>query len=302
MAGVHAWRAVPLLFYALAAACGGSEQAERQAEVARRAAAQRERWRAEARARLVSADPHAAQSDLITLCTAAGPQVDVPAQTRDRCAAAFAARAGEKLDASNVIGARADVRTAQSWSSAPAALQRVATRIAALDEATRKRAIAAAAAEERRARASVAKMRRSTDEIEGTTWYYDPSTPRYTNHNSFHLYFGKKPDSAPWLRFRIQYEADDWLFINSFVVVADGRRFDTPSAKFERDNADGRIWEWYDESPSADDLEMINAVIHSRKAVLRLEGDKYRNDRAITSREKAALQSVLNAFRAVGGS
>jgi len=104
---------------------------------------------------------------------------------------------------------------------------------------------------------AVSKMRKNVDEMEGITWYRDKSTPKYTNKKSIHLYFGNKSGSRPWLRMRLQYAANDWLFIRSFFVVADGQRFDKNHAEFERDNGSGGIWEWYDESTNAQDIAMI---------------------------------------------
>lgn len=156
------------------------------------------------------------------------------------------------------------------------------------------------AAEEKRIAASVSRMRTKVDKIDGVTWYHDRSTPRYANYNSFHLYLGKRANSSPSIRLRVQYNADDWLFIESFLVVADGNRFEYGPADFERDN-DSEIWEWYDEPATSRDLNMIKAVIASRDAVIRFNGRQYRKDRTITSTQKKALQNVLDAYEALGG-
>ena len=63
-------------------------------------------------------------------------------------------------------------------------------------------------AEKRRRQTALANMRKKVDEMEGTTWYRDKISPRYTNCNGFFLYFGKKGESTPWLRWRIQYHSE----------------------------------------------------------------------------------------------
>lgn len=78
------------------------------------------------------------------------------------------------------------------------------------------------AQEERRIAAAVQKLNKSTDKVEKTDWYRDKSSPAYTNHNGFFIYIGKAQNSPPWLRLRIQYAADDWLFIESFLVDCNG--------------------------------------------------------------------------------
>lgn len=83
-------------------------------------------------------------------------------------------------------------------------------------------------------------------------------------------------------------------------MVADGQRFERGRVKFERDH-DSKIWEWYDENLTDADLQMIRAIIASKEAVIRFNGRQYRKDRTITASQKAALQNVLDAYKALGG-
>ena len=103
------------------------------------------------------------------------------------------------------------------------------------------------------------------------------------------------------MRLKIRYYSDDWLFIKSFFVVADGKRFDKSAAKFERDHSSGSIWEWYDESVSISDVQMLKTIITSKKATIRFEGDQYHSDHQITLAEKQAMQRVIDAYEALGG-
>jgi hypothetical protein len=154
--------------------------------------------------------------------------------------------------------------------------------------------------EEARRKAAVSSMRKKEDRLENVTWYRDKTSPEYSNRNGFFLYFGERL-SQVWLRWRVQYRSDDWLFIQSFTVYVDGVPYEYRSVHFERDN-DSEIWEWYDTSPSANDLAMIRAVIASKEAVVRFEGRQYRADRKISAEQKRALQRVLDAYTAKGGS
>jgi len=105
--------------------------------------------------------------------------------------------------------------------------------------------------------------------------------------------------ARPWLRLKIRYYGSDWLFVESFFVVVDGERFDKAYAEFERDHGGGDVWEWYDESPTAKDLEMIKKIISSKKATIRFVGRQYHRDHVIDTNEKRALQSVLDAYEAL---
>lgn len=147
------------------------------------------------------------------------------------------------------------------------------------------------------------KLRSSYDDIKGITWYRDKGTPEYANYTSFHLYMGKEKYGKPWLRFRIQYSADDWLFIESFVIkTAYGSyTIDTKYGEVERDNGSGGIWEWYDISLDNKTYQIVKSVIDSKDVKLRHVGKQYHKDRTISEKEKQGLQNILDAYFALGG-
>jgi hypothetical protein len=147
---------------------------------------------------------------------------------------------------------------------------------------------------------ALANLRVKTDSVTNKKWYYARTTTQYVDSNSLHLYMGQEQGSEPYLRFRIQYAGDDWLFINKFTINADGQVFviEPDYGDVERDN-DTDVWEWYDISPSDENVTMVKAIMNSKKAVIRCEGDQYYKDRTITSTEKKALKSVLAGFSAL---
>lgn len=151
----------------------------------------------------------------------------------------------------------------------------------------------------KRIAAATKKMTKKFDEIEGITWYQESTIHPY--NTSFHLYIGQNKDGNSWLRLKIRFYSDDWLFIKAYIIVADGQKFGKSNVKFERDNGAGSIWEWYDENVSDADIIMIKEIIKSKKTTLRFIGDKYHKDHTITDQEKKALQNVIDAFVALGG-
>lgn len=157
-------------------------------------------------------------------------------------------------------------------------------------------------ANKRRLAKATSKMRKNVDEMKGITWYYDNNTTKYNNVNSFHLYMGKEKNSKPWLRLRIQYKGDDWLFIKNYNVKTDNDTYTfSPTKGVERDNGSGGIWEWCDESLNSRTYAMIQDVINSKSVKIRYNGQQYYKDRQLSSREKTALKNVLDAFEALGG-
>lgn len=165
----------------------------------------------------------------------------------------------------------------------------------------KKRALDERIAAERDARikAAVAALKRNHDAVENITWYRDKASPNYNNTKAFYLYFGEKAGSR-WLRLRVQYAADDWLFVNMVIVVADDQKFMIVQPGWERDH-DSSIWEWLDYGAGAAEVEMARAVAKAKSVTIRFEGRQYRNDWTLPRAHREALTRVLQAYEALGG-
>lgn len=149
---------------------------------------------------------------------------------------------------------------------------------------------------------ALARMRKSTDKVQNYVWYHDPTSPRYLNARGFFVYFGSTPKGrGDNLRWKVQYYADDWLFVEGFTVWVDGHTFEYPNLRFERDNGSGSIWEWHEQAVRPQDLVMLLAVAQSKEAIVRFEGRQYRKDVTITAAQKKALDNVLLAYEAANG-
>ena len=86
----------------------------------------------------------------------------------------------------------------------------------------------AAAAAERRAKAdkTLSSFRKKHDEFKKVTWYYPSSAPQYDNRNAVYSYFYMMDDrdQPANLRFKVQYAADEWLFVEKYIFLIDGNR------------------------------------------------------------------------------
>jgi hypothetical protein len=147
---------------------------------------------------------------------------------------------------------------------------------------------------------ALAPLRIKTDSVTNKKWYYARTTTQYLDSNSLHVYIGQDQGSEPYLRLRIQYAGDDWLFINKFTLNVDGEVFviEPDYGDMERDN-DSDVWEWYDINPSDENVSMLKAIMNSTKAVIRCEGDQYYRDRNITVTEKKALKAIFTGYDAL---
>lgn len=138
------------------------------------------------------------------------------------------------------------------------------------------------------------------DDFNGFEWVTPKTAPRYLNQNGIYCYFQSNDGVASNFRLRIQYAADDWLFIRSFQFLIDGMTFDYTPNKIERDN-NSTIWEWSDEQVSTFDMSLINALYNAKSAKIRCIGKQYHKDRVLTKNELESIRKALDLYRAMKG-
>lgn len=178
-------------------------------------------------------------------------------------------------------------------------LVRVDARIAAADQ-QRKREDEQRAREERLSlERAVGNMKKSTDEIKGITWFSHRDAPVLAKYVS--LYFGSIQGNAANypLRLKLQYYAEDWLFVRSVTVKADDKVYELGQLDFERDNSSGSVWEWID--MPVKDHEMLKHWMTAKRVVVRFNGNQYYDDFTLPKGQQNQLNEVYQAWKAVGG-
>lgn len=172
-------------------------------------------------------------------------------------------------------------------------------------EAEKRAEEARARKEKQRLAQATSKMRKKYDDMNGITWYYDKTSPQYVNSKTnLYAYIGKEKEGKPWLRFVIQYVADDWLFIEKYIIKVDDKTYtitEDSYGEIKTDNGTGGIWEWLDRKVGYSEFEIIEAIANGKNVKIRFSGKDYHKDRTITYSEKLALKNVLNAYEALGG-
>ena len=143
-------------------------------------------------------------------------------------------------------------------------------------------------------------MRYQKDEFNGG-WYYPKSSPKFVNLNGIYIYFNYVDDATGPnnLRFRIQYQAEDWLFIERYRFLIDGRELVYIPEDPKRDNGDGGIWEWFDDPINANSQEIVEALIKAKTVKVRFEGKDYYKDKVITPIQRADLKHTLDMYEAL---
>jgi hypothetical protein len=134
-------------------------------------------------------------------------------------------------------------------------------------------------------------------------WYTPKSAPQYTNRNGIYCYFQTENGMPSNLRFRVQYYNDDWLFFNKIQFSIDDKAYEYIPSDTETDSGNGGyIWEWFDESVTSTDKELLYALANAKNAKMKFIGRQYYDIKTITQEQKLAIKRTLELFNALGGS
>lgn len=146
------------------------------------------------------------------------------------------------------------------------------------------------------------------DKMRNITFYQSPASPKYVNANAFYLYFGKEDSGRlTSMRLVMRYHADEWLFINKAWAKADGVDVTPPQKTgrlmgWERDNGDGKIWEWSDAPiDTPESIAAVRRIANAKDVTVRFEGKQYYKDRTITAAQLKAMRDIIAAYEAASG-
>ena len=133
-------------------------------------------------------------------------------------------------------------------------------------------------------------------------WVEPKSRPRYRNTNAFYCYFWLSSNNLPSnMRFVMQYEDDDWLFIKNCVFNVDGENITYVPDKMEHDNH-SRIWEWFDDQVDSDNIYLIRKIANAKTVKVKLNGTQYYDTRTIKAKEIASIKKTLEKYEELEGS
>lgn len=134
------------------------------------------------------------------------------------------------------------------------------------------------------------------------TWYKPKTAPKYSNQNGLYCYFQTENNIPSNLRFRLQYYSDEWLFFNRVQFSIDGKAYEYVPLNTETDNGDGGyIWEWFDESITNSDKDLISALSNAKSAKMKLIGRQYFDIRTISKDQIKNIKRTLDLYKEMGG-
>lgn len=136
---------------------------------------------------------------------------------------------------------------------------------------------------------------------QGISWYLPKGRPKYINSNGIYCYFATNAEGSPYnLRLKIQYAADDWLFIKSIYFSINGKAYKYSPEKVERDH-DGRIWEWSDEGINYVSKNILIDLIQQDYAEMKLDGSHYYKVKKISKEQIQSIKRTIELYKAMGG-
>jgi hypothetical protein len=95
----------------------------------------------------------------------------------------------------------------------------------------------------------------------------------------------------------VHYKSDDWLFVKSYSISADGYRWDSPVTSFQRDHSDGKIWEWDTAVLTQPVLNMLEKMGKAKSAKIRYQGNQYYADYELTPAQKKELTALVDVAK-----
>ncbi|WP_027234133.1 hypothetical protein [Leisingera caerulea] len=142
-------------------------------------------------------------------------------------------------------------------------------------------------------RAAIAKrLRRETDEFNGTTWLTHPNEPRYMDTRPYLSVYAGEKNGEVWLRMRLVYTSDSWLFVERASFNIDGKIVPLRGASWKRDN-DSEIWEWADMRVDDDLRRLLERIASSKKTVVRFNGRQYYDNVTIREKDKQIIRDMF---------
>jgi hypothetical protein len=137
---------------------------------------------------------------------------------------------------------------------------------------------------------SLNKLKKEYDDVSGITWYSQPYFIHNNDANLTSIYFGQK-GSTLWLRLKMSYKGDNWIFFNSAYLSYEGNTREIYFNEYKdkkSDNGYGGVWEWIDVAVTEDLERFLRDFAKSKKdTIINKIPIYYLGDRKVSKSEYA---------------
>lgn len=139
-------------------------------------------------------------------------------------------------------------------------------------------------------------VRITTNDFDEITWYHDDKYMK----NDIYISVGTKSGELPWIRL-VLHHSGSYLMIESYEIKIDGKSYFIIPEKQSNVvlDVDTYISETYARKADQKDIEMLRAIVSSKKAYIRFYGYNTYSDTEITNNEKLAIQHMLSLYEAL---
>lgn len=140
-------------------------------------------------------------------------------------------------------------------------------------------------------------LRKTYDDVNGIMWFYSKQTNHKVWSNMASLYIGKN-NSSVWLRLKMSYYGDDWIFFDNAYLSYEGNTYTITFDKYsdkKTENSSGMVWEWIDVNVDSELLSYLNNFVRGKSPKMRLSG-KYTHTRTLSTKEIKSIQEILLAY------
>lgn len=144
------------------------------------------------------------------------------------------------------------------------------------------------------------KFRVKKDEVNESDFLTHKTFPLYADSRSCICPYIGRSGYSRWLRIKIRYTANSWLFVEKLIFSIDGENVIKEFDRFEwkRDNDGGSIWEWIDLPGDIKLEELLEKIAKSKKTILRFVGHQYYKDVIISDADKKAILETIEYYKA----
>ena len=111
---------------------------------------------------------------------------------------------------------------------------------------------------------AVNKLKKKFDDVSGITWYSNPYFEHYNDSNHISLYIGVQEGYSPWLRLKMSYYGEDWIFFENAYLFYDGKTKEIFFNEYQDKKTDNytTCWEWIDVSVDNSTLSFFNSSLN----------------------------------------
>lgn len=145
-------------------------------------------------------------------------------------------------------------------------------------------------------------VQKNFDKFKERTFISDSRSSTYCRNGNagayLHPYFSIRNNGSKSNSFmaRMQYKANDWLFIEKIILLVDGKQYEF-KGDVKQDNSSSTIYEWIDVPISKELLQKIISSNHKGQEIdIRFVGDVYSKDFTLNDWQIKGIKNLLDLY------